>query len=159
MNIQARNHSGKRPRTASYILIGDGFDELEVVLFLHAFRQAGLSIKSVSLFNKLVYSRQGVGLKADYELSERPFDPTQDCLLILPTGGHNENSLRRDARVKTLLQGVARGRAHVAVTDGQSLLADDVGRLMKQRPAIRPYGGQNLQEFVNRLTDQVGLAV
>lgn len=52
MSLPYRNK--KKKRTQSYILIGDGFDELEVVYFLHKFRQAGLSIKSVSLFDKLV---------------------------------------------------------------------------------------------------------
>lgn len=153
MTVQQRNV--KRTRTPSYILIGDGFDELEVILFLHKFRQAGLSIKSVSLFNKLVYSRQGVGLKADYELADGPFDAEKECLLILPTGGRNADVLRRDVRVKALLQTLDHGRANVAVTDNESVLADDVFRLMTHRPALQPKESQNLTDFVERLTDHV----
>ena len=81
MPVQRRNQ--KKARIRSFILIGDGFDELEVIYLIHKFRQAGLLIKIVGLFNKLVYSRQGVGIKADYVLAEHPFDNlSEDCLLI-----------------------------------------------------------------------------
>ncbi len=151
MSLPYRNN--KKKRSQSYILIGDGFDELEVVYFLHKFRQAGLSIKSVSLFDKLVFSRQGVGLKADYALSEKPLDAMNDCLLILPTGGRNGDVLRRDARVKSLLQAFDNGNGRVAITNGSSKLATDVKQLMKH-PTFLPQVGQDLSEFVDNLTER-----
>ena len=153
MSLPYRNN--KKNRAQAYILIGDGFDELEVVYFLHKFRQAGLLIKSVSLFNKLVYSRQGVGLKADYALADQPFDPLGECLLILPSGGSNGEKLRHDARIKSLLESVNLGRGSVAVTDGNSTLADDVGQLLTHRPTFRRRIDQELEDFVESLTDQV----
>ncbi len=149
MSFYGRNGK-RRKKTQTYILIGDGFDELEVVYFLHKFRQAGLSIKSVSLFNKLVVSRQGVGLKADYALADGPLDPDNDGLLILPAGGRNGDVLRRDARVKSLLQTINVGKVNIAVTDSDSHLASDVGQLMS-RPTYKPNGDQDLGEFVEAL--------
>ena len=105
----------KRPQT--YILIGDGFDELEVIYFLHKFRQAGLSIKSISLFNRLVTSRQGVSLKTDYALSDHPFNPADDCVLVLPSRGRNAEALRHDARIRTLLVSFNRGQGRVVMTE------------------------------------------
>jgi len=144
------HHNRRRRKSQAYILIGDGFDELEVVYFLHKFRQAGLSIKSVSLFDRLVYSRQGVGLEADYALADKPFDEQRECLLILPAGGRNGDMLRRDARVKSLLQTLNASKAEIAVTDADSHLADDVDRLMS-RPTYQPGFGQDLGEFVDLL--------
>ncbi len=155
MSLPYRNSKKKRPQ--SYILIGDGFDELEVVYFLHKFRQAGLSIKSVSLFDKMVFSRQGVGLKADYALSERPLTPNKNCLLILPTGGRNGETLRRDARVKSLLQAVDDGNGRVAITNSRSDLASEVGQLM-QMPTYQPNWDQDLGDFVDTLTERSILA-
>lgn len=155
MSLPYRNHKKKRPQ--SYILIGDGFDELEVVYFLHKFRQAGLSIKSVSLFDKLVFSRQGVGLKADYALAENPLETANDCLLILPAGGRNGDMLRRDARVKSLLQSFDDGNGRVAVTNSNSKLAIDVEKLMKH-PTYQPQVGQDLGEFVENLTERAVFA-
>lgn len=151
MSLPYRNSKKKRPQ--SYILIGDGFDELEVVYFLHKFRQAGLSIKSISLFDKMVFSRQGVGLKADYALADKPFDPTKECLLILPVGGRNGETLRHDARVKSLLQDFDSGNGRIAITNGNSDLASDVGQLMN-RPTFQPRGNQDLGEFVESLTER-----
>ena len=155
MSLPYRNNKKKRPQ--SYILIGDGFDELEVVYVLHKFRQAGLSIKSVSLFDKLVFSRQGVGLKADFALGERPFPPVNNCLLILPAGGHNGDMLRRDARVKSLLKTFDEGDGRIAITNGNSDLASDVSQLMHQ-PTYQPHIDQDLGDFVETLTKRTVLA-
>lgn len=152
--------NGRKHRPQCYILIGDGFDELEVITFLHRFRRAGLSIKSVSLFNKLVFSRQGVGLKADYELAERPFGPdADDCLLILPSGGRNEEMLRRDARVRSLLASFNQGNGRIAITTDTSHLAEDVAALVPDRTPIQPMAGQDLTEFVNDLAERAAYAV
>lgn len=149
----------KKIRTRSFILIGDGFDEYEVVYLLHKFRQAGLFIKSVSLFDKLVYSRQGVGLKADYALADHPFDTlAEDILLILPSGGRNGDALRRDARVRSLLQSVNERHGRVVVTDSNSHLANDISRFPTTRPSFLRPNEQGLEEFVAALTDQVGYA-
>lgn len=152
--MSTRYRNQKRKRTQSYILIGDGFDEYEVICFLHKFRQAGLFIKSVSLFGKLVFSRQGVGLKADYALADAPFDPQDDCLVILPSGGRNGDVLRRDARVKKLLVSMNEGNGRVAITDESCHLALDVDDVLKSTPALRQASDQCIEEFVESLTVQ-----
>lgn len=148
------SHAHRKKRSPTYILIGDGFDELEVVLFLHKFRQAGLSIKCVSLFDPLVYSRQGVALKADCSLADGPFDFYNEGLLILPAGGRNGEVLRHDARVKSLLHCLDQTNIDVAVTDSDSHLAIDVGQLMG-RPTYQPQNNQNLDDFAELLTTHV----
>ncbi|GIK57161.1 MAG: hypothetical protein BroJett015_28240 [Chloroflexota bacterium] len=152
MSLRGRNE--KRARTKSFILIGDGFDEFEVVYLIHKFRQAGLPIKSVSLFNKLVYSRQGVGIKADCALAEHPFDNVaEDCLLILPTGGQNGETLRQDARVRPLLQLVKERHGRVAVTDGQSSLARDLCQIFTASSTVMHPVEEQMEFFVAALTD------
>lgn len=141
----------------TYILIDEGFDELEVIQFLHRFRQEGLHIKSVSLFNKLVYSHHGVALKADLSLDETPNDPSPDTLLILPTGGHNGDNLRRNARVRSLLQTFTNNKARVAVTGNDESLIDDLYRSGTTQ-AHRPNTGQDLSEFVDVLASRVAFA-
>ena len=154
MSLPYRNY--KKKRSQSYILIGDGFDELEVIYFLHQFRQAGLSIKSVSLFDKLVYSRQGVGLKADFALADKPFDPDgEECLLILPSGGRNGDALRRDARVKTLLQSFDGGKGQVAVSGSNSHLADDVEQTFSSQLTLHHKADLGLEDFVKHLTERI----
>ena len=147
--------TSKRKRTPTYILIGDGFDEYEVVYFIHKFRQQGLQIKSVSLFDKLVYSRQGVGLKADYALADKPFDSKTDWILILPSGGRNGDKLRKDARVRTLLESMNSGAGRVVLTDGRSELAMDVEQVMTQEPSFLRRIDECLEDFVDTLADRM----
>ncbi|MFZ0548616.1 MAG: DJ-1/PfpI family protein [Candidatus Promineifilaceae bacterium] len=148
--------SSKNP-SETYILIDEGFDELEVIQFLHRFRQEGLHIKTVCLFNKLVFSHHGVGIKADLSLDETPSDPSPESLLILPTGGHNGDNLRRDARVRTLLQAFNNNHAKVAVTGNNESLIDDLYRSGTTQ-AQRPNSGQELSEFVDILASRVAFA-
>ncbi len=153
MAQRRQKQNGKKAKTKSYILIGDGFDEYEVIYLIHKFRQAGLLIKSVSLFNQLVYSRQGVGIKADCALAEHPFENVaEDCLLILPTGGRNGETLRQDARIRPLLQLVKERHGRVAITNGQSSLARDLGQLFTSSPAVIHPEEQPLESFVTALT-------
>ncbi len=157
MSLSGRNE--KKTWTKSFILIGDGFDEFEVIYLIHKFRQAGLLIKSVSLFNKLVYSRQGVGIKADCALAEHPFENgAEDCLLILPTGGRNGETLRQDARVRSLLQMVKERHGRVAVTDNHSNLARDLCQVFTFSPMVIHPEEQSLELFVAALTDQAMFA-
>lgn len=153
MSLPYRNK--QRKRTPTYILISDGFDELEVVFCLHKFRQEGLSIKSVSLYNRLVYSHQGVGLRADCQLADNPLDPASDYLLILPTGGRNADELRYDARVKSLLQSFNDGSGRVAITDTANHLANDLNHVLINKPLYHPDTGQDLYDFVQNLADRV----
>ncbi len=148
----------RKGKIPAYLLIGDGFDELEVVIVLHKFRQAGLFIKSVSLFGQLVYSRQGVGLKADHRLCDRPFDPLTNALLILPSGGYNGDMLRHDARIKSMLETMNMGSGYVAVTDSGPNLANDIREVMTKRPLFHPRPDQNLETFITTLTNHVAYA-
>jgi putative intracellular protease/amidase len=145
-----RKNSGKGT-TPSYILIGNGFDELEVVSFLHTFRQAGLGIKSISLHDKLVYSQQGVALKADLLLADAHVNPRQGCLFILPAAGRNGETLRHDARVKTLLEAFCDGQCAIVVTDGPSSLAEDIATQIA--PPHRPQPGETLETFIQSLVE------
>ena len=145
----------RRKNQSVFILIGDGFDELEVVFFLHKFREAGICIKSVSLFNKLVYSRQGVGLKADYALADEPFSPAENCVLILPTGGLNGDALRRDARVRNLLHAFKQDPGRIVLTDSESDLAHDVEQLFRQQTTMHERQNEPLDRFVDQLAQQM----
>lgn len=151
------NKLSLRNTAETYILIDEGFDELEVIQFLHRFRQEGLHIKSVSLFNKLVFSHHGVAIKADLSLDEAPSDPSPDTLLILPTGGHNGDKLRRNANVRSLLQSFTNNKAKVAVTGNDETLLDDLYRSGTTQ-THRPNNGQELAEFVDILASRVAFA-
>ena len=147
--------TAKKKRISSFILIGDGFDEYEVICFIHKFRQQGLKIKSVSLFDKLVYSRQGVGLKTDFALADQPFDRQKECILILPSGGVNGDRLRRDARVRMLLEEIDQGDGRVVLTDSESQLAIDVEQLMSAQSSCLSRIDERLEDFVDMLANRL----
>ena len=109
----------------------------------------------MSLFDKLVYSRQGVGLKADFALAEHPFDKQSKCLLILPSGGVNGDKLRRDIRVRMLLEKMNKGKGRVVLTDSDSEFAIEVGRIMTTQSSCLSRVDQCLEEFIDMLTSRM----
>lgn len=157
-NEEVETIMSRRNRTHSFLLIDNGFDELEVIYLLHAFRRAGLSIKSVSLGSKLVYSQQGVAIKADHCLADEPFRANDATMLILPARGYNGEALRRDARVKSLIEWVTTDNGRVVVTDEQSALAKDLGDWLPQI-TCQPQAGERLTDFVDGLADRIGMGI
>lgn len=140
----------KRSRTNAYLLISEGFDELEVVYYLHTFRRSGIGIKSVSLFDRMVSSNQGVALRADIALADVQVDQLRGICLILPSGGTNGEKLRRDPRVKGLLESVVAQGGHVVVSDRDSELASDIERVLRDSSAP-PSDDEANRTFVDEL--------
>jgi 4-methyl-5(b-hydroxyethyl)-thiazole monophosphate biosynthesis len=90
------------------ILIADGFEETETIIWLSLVRQAGLCIKSVGLTRGLVSGAHGISLKSDLALSElEPWlNTTAIRAVILPGGEASLARLEADPRTHKLLRRV-----------------------------------------------------
>lgn len=70
-----------------YILLTDGFEDIEALEVLDILRRAGLDAKTVGLFDKKVKSSHGVEIFADIEVDQVEKESME--MLILPGGpGH-----------------------------------------------------------------------
>lgn len=109
------------------IIIADGFDELETIIWLSKLRQAGLSVKSVGLTNGLVGGIHGIWLMPDLTFADLDhlLKTTAINLVVLPGGGQSLGRLEADPRVHKLLRQVIAQQGQI-VTTTEGLLISQI---------------------------------
>jgi putative intracellular protease/amidase len=97
------------------VLIAEGFEESETVMFLSLLRQAGLCVKSVSQVSGLVGSVHGMWLMPDLNLVDldRLNRVVSINAIILSGGCQSLARLESDPRVHKLLRQVVANRGHI----------------------------------------------
>lgn len=72
-----------------YVLLADGFEEIEALTPIDILRRAGVEVKTVSVGESIVMGAHNIGVKADAVISE--LDNADDLeMLILPGGAGHE---------------------------------------------------------------------
>ena len=84
-----------------YLLLADGFEEIEAVTPIDILRRGGVSVQTAALEGRTVMGSHGMALTADIGLDE--IDPGQMEMLILPGGPGHEN-LDKSAKVQALIE-------------------------------------------------------
>jgi len=86
-----------------YMLLGDGFEEIEAVAPLDILRRAGIDVSTVSLSGDLrVRGGHGVVVEADITLEQVDFDSLE--MLVLPGGGGGVESMKRSPAAMDLIR-------------------------------------------------------
>jgi len=97
------------------ILIGQGFDEEEMIYFLYKLRRMGKAVCLVSPSAGLVTGAYGLTVRPDYSLDQ--FDHEAGSLLVMvPGGAKSVITLLADPRVHRLFQLAKEHDGRVAVT-------------------------------------------
>lgn len=72
-----------------YVMLANGFEEIEAIEPVDIMRRAGIEVKTVSITEQLeVLGAHGIAIKADIPISDA--DPDAMELLMLPGGGGHE---------------------------------------------------------------------
>ena len=84
-----------------YILLANGFEEIEGLMVVDLMRRAGIDIKMVSITDSLdITGARGIGVKADITLKEAGDDAD---MVVLPGGMPGTTNLKNDKNVETLI--------------------------------------------------------
>ena len=67
-----------------YVLLGNGFEEVEAITPIDLMRRAGIPVLTVGVTGKTVYGGHNIGIEADIELSQ--MDLTDLEMIVLPGG-------------------------------------------------------------------------
>jgi len=102
--------------------IADGVEEIEAVTIIDVLRRAEVEVVCAGLSEKPVTSSRKVKLIPDRSLEEVK-DETFD-MVVLPGGGDGVENLKRDPRIKAILQGMnGRQKWVTAICAAPTLLA------------------------------------
>lgn len=91
-----------------YVLLADGFEEVEALTPVDMLRRAGLEVATVGIHGKTVMGAHGIAITADITADE--WDETRQEMLVLPGGYPGYENLEnsefvQDAVDKTVVQG------------------------------------------------------
>jgi hypothetical protein len=149
-------------QSCALIVIADGFEEIEAIVFLSLLRQAGLCVKSVGLTSGPIGSAHGVWIMPDLTFADLDdlADTTAVSVVILPEGSQSLARLETDPRVHRLLRQVVAQRGQIitspeglrvpraaAVWGNEPGEADDDRRM----PVLVREPGQSPETFVRDL--------
>lgn len=106
-----------------YILLGEGFEEIEAVAPCDVLRRGGVPVRFAAVGNqRAVSGSRGITLVADALVSE--LAPTKDDMLVIPGGMGGVRSIKSDKAAMDLIARAARDGAFLAaICAGPSVLA------------------------------------
>ncbi|MDR3208105.1 MAG: DJ-1/PfpI family protein [Oscillospiraceae bacterium] len=126
-----------------YLLLADGFEDLEAVAPIDVLRRADIPLTTVGVSDRRVTSAHGLTVEADAVLDG--LDVSDMEMLVLP-GGPGVDNLRHSPAVKTLLRDAARaGKLIGAICAAPALLAE-LGLLKGKRAVCFPDCEQTLTD-------------
>lgn len=106
-----------------YILLGNGFEEIEAITPLDLLRRAGISVMTVGVNGKTVTGGHGISVNADITLEE--MDLTDLEMIVLPGGLGGVQSVRESAGAMDALRFAWENQKYVAaICAGPTVLAD-----------------------------------
>jgi hypothetical protein len=99
----------------AFVILADGFEEVESIVVLSLLREAGWCAKSISLVSGLVSSAHGLWIMPDLTLADLDQLNHPFCIsaVILPSGQHSLTKMEADPRVHQLLRQVVAKRGHI----------------------------------------------
>ncbi|MBP1737511.1 MAG: DJ/YajL/PfpI superfamily protein [Oscillospiraceae bacterium] len=115
-----------------YILLADGFEEIEALVPADLLRRAGLPVQLVGLDRPQVLGAHGISVNADLSLDQVELDKME--LLVLPGGSGGVENIHLNLKAMTLIQqAYEKGRYLGAICAAPTLLAE-LG-ILDRRPA------------------------
>lgn len=106
-----------------YILLGEGFEEIEALATADILRRAGLQVQLVGISGKYITGGHGITVQADILLEE--VDELKLKMLVLPGGLGGVKSIRSCPRAMELIYNSWKRRKYVAaICAAPTLLAE-----------------------------------
>ncbi|MFA5561242.1 MAG: DJ-1 family glyoxalase III [Eubacteriales bacterium] len=118
-----------------YLLLADGFEEVEAICPLDILRRGGLSVQTVGITGKFVTGSHGITLEADI-LPEQAGDEIE--LLMFPGGMPGATNLDQSAHTDRLLNAVMHHGGRVAAICAAPMILGKRGLLQGKRAIAYP---------------------
>ena len=120
-----------------YVLLAEGFEELEAMAPVDLLRRAGAAVKTVSLTEeKIVTGARGIPAVADILLSEVDFDAME--MLVLPGGYPGYENIAKCAPAIDLLTRADGAKKTIAAICGAPSVPGKLGLLKGQKATCYP---------------------
>jgi len=107
-----------------YVLLADGFEEIEALTPVDILRRAGFDVSMVSIYDRLeVNGGHNILVKADIVIDD--IDISKECCVILPGGAVGVTNLKASEKVKNIVKKQNdKGGLIAAICAAPTLLSD-----------------------------------
>ena len=118
------------------VLLANGFEEIEAVTIIDVLRRADIEVVAAALEGDSALGSHDIGVSADCKIDDVKADELD--AVVLPGGMPGAEKLRDDARVKQLLQEVARKKKLVCAICAAPIALDAAGVIAGRRATSYP---------------------
>ena len=106
-----------------YVLLGEGFEEVEAITPVDLLRRAGVTVNTVGVTGKIVPGSHGIGIEADITLDQMDLSSCE--MIVLPGGLKGVASLRSSQKAMDAVAACWKaGKFTAAICAGPTVLAD-----------------------------------
>lgn len=119
-----------------YILLGDGFEEIEALAPGDLLRRAGIEVRFVGVGDKTVVGGQGIAVQADITLDE--VDVANMQMLVLPGGTGGVATIANSEQATALIHTAVERNCWLAAICAAPTLLDKLGALNGRNAVCYP---------------------
>ena len=120
-----------------YVLLAEGFEEVEALTPLDLLRRAGVEAKLVGVTGAVVHGSHGIGIETDLPMDEADWDKAD--MVVLPGGMPGTTNLYADARVTDAVRMCYdEGKYVAAICAAPSVILGGMGLLKGRKATCYP---------------------
>lgn len=106
-----------------YVLLGNGFEEIEALTPVDLLRRAGYEVQTVGLNGKVIFGSHKIGVESDIQIDE--MNPSDAEMIVLPGGLGGVASIRGCRKALDAVKYTyEQGKFVAAICAGPTILAD-----------------------------------
>lgn len=125
----------------AYVLLAEGFEEIEAITPIDLLRRAGVTVVTVGLTSLQVTGAHQIQIQADITAQAFEFAPTA-AMVVLPGGSPGAENLMNDPRVIEMLQQASQKEMWIGAICAAPLVLQKAGLLKGKRvtayPGVQP---------------------
>ena len=110
-----------------YVLLADGFEEIEALTPADVLRRAGIETALVGVYGKCVTGAHGIKIECDIEIDKADADSVE--MIVLPGGLPGADNLRNDKRVMKLVNDADNKKIFIAAICAAPRILGELGIL------------------------------
>ncbi len=129
-----------------YVLLGNGFEEVEAITPIDYLRRANIAVTTVGIGGKLITGGHGIGICADMEISE--MDLTELDMIVLPGGLGGVASIKGCRQAMDAIRFAWENGKYVAAICAAPTILGEMGLLAGKHATCYPGCEEKLTEAI-----------
>lgn len=129
-----------------YVLLAEGFEEVEAIAPVDILRRAGIEVKTAGVGGEYVYGAHNIQIKADMKIEDIDISSAQG--IVLPGGMPGTLNLQKDATVNKLIEHCHNNNLLICAICAAPMILGELGLLNGKKATCYPGFEEHLKGAV-----------